>query len=588
MPPFCKVSVFVRQPKDSPNPRLAIMRWCAVVLVLASVSCWAQGSSQTAVNNTLLDIKATPEQEVMLRLENRDITMLRATVGGFSPEQRRKNILARMEQILGAKGAAPIVTRKPLAQGVAFYLDDQMVFAIAFQDLDTSIGETMKEVGDRVEPRLDLAIREIFETRSVSRLVKNALWVLLATAAFLLFVFIVHRLRYRINSALEARYKKRRLLAEGPPTVFSRFIRGTFQMVFGLAVLLVELAVANVWLTFALQRFPYTRPWGEGLSKNLITLIVRCEFVFGRALPGLATVAAIVAACYGLTQLANKLFFAIRAGDITVPGLHPEVAPPTRRLVVGFIWIFGLIMAYPHFPGSQTEAFKGVSVFLGLLVTLGSSGVFGQAMCGILLMYSRAFSRGDYIRIADTEGTVIELGTLSTKIRTIKNEVVNIPNSVVVSTQVKNFSRLQDTTGVIVHSEATIGYTAPWRQVEAMLILAAQRTYGLKQEPSPFVLQLTLGDYAVSYQINAYLERAEDRVATLASLHRSIQDVFNEHGVQIMTPHYRRDPVEPQVVPKDRWFEAPAQRAEETVPDVPPAATPRNGRLGRTTSSCQV
>ena len=141
--------------------------------------------------------------------------------------------------------------------------------------------------------------------------------------------------------------------------------------------------------------------------------------------------------------------------------------------------------------------------------------------------------------------------------------MVNIPNSVVVSTQAKNFSRLQETTGIIVHTKVTIGYAAPWRQVEAMLIMAAEKTPGLTLDPPPFVLQLALGDYAVSYQVNAFLERAEDRVTTLALLHRRIQDVFNEHGVQIKTPHYRGDPVEPQVAPKHRWFEAPAQPHEE-------------------------
>jgi len=137
----------------------------------------------------------------------------------------------------------------------------------------------------------------------------------------------------------------------------------------------------------------------------------------------------------------------------------------------------------------------------------------------------------------------------------------------VVTTQAKNFSMLQRTTGLIVHTSVTIGYTSPWRQVEAMLLNAAERTAGVKKDPTPFVLQTGLGDYAVQYELNAYIERAEERVPLLALLHRNIQDVFNEYGVQIMTPHYRRDPEQPQFVPKERWFDAPARDRESHVPD---------------------
>jgi small-conductance mechanosensitive channel len=299
----------------------------------------------------------------------------------------------------------------------------------------------------------------------------------------------------------------------------------------------------------------------------VIVLLLQLGSTVAGALPGLAVVAIIMTACYVLTRVVNKVFYSIKSGDITLQFIHPEVAAPTRRLTVAGIWIFGLVLAYPNLPGSQTDAFKGVTVFLGLLVTLGSSGVFGQALCGILLMYSRAFKAGDYVRIDQTEGVVVEVGALSTKIRTIKNEIVNIPNSVVVTTQTKNFSMLQRTTGVIVHTSVTIGYAFPWRQVEAMLLTAAERTGGVSKDPAPFVLQTALGDYAVQYELNAYIELAEERVPLLALLHRNIQDVFNEYGVQIMTPHYRRDPDQPQVVPKERWFESPARERESIVRD---------------------
>ncbi|HWC16791.1 MAG TPA: mechanosensitive ion channel domain-containing protein, partial [Terriglobales bacterium] len=497
----------------------------------------AQSKSVLAV----IDVKATPELETMLRIHNRDITMLRANVGGFSPEIRANNIVNRIDQILRASTGPPPVVSKVIPQGVAFYLGEHITLVLVHEDLDSETGETMDQISADIQRRLDVAVRESFEARNMRWLAESAIVAGAATAAFLVFLWIVHKTRVRFQHFVE---RRRRLIKESGlrPSGVPRPIRSIFRVAIFLAAVGLEVAVANFWLTFVLRRFPYTRPWGETLSSKLLFLLWHAGGAAARALPGLATVAIIMVACYGLTRLINKLFYAIKSGDITLQLIHPEVAAPTRRLVVAAIWIFGLVLAYPNLPGSQTEAFKGVSVFLGLLVTLGSSGVFGQALCGILLMYSRAFKAGDYIRIDQTEGVVDGIGALSTKIRTIKNEIVSIPNSVVVTTQAKNFSMLQRTTGLIVYTSVTIGYTSPWRQVEAMLLTAAERTPGVRKDPAPFVLQINLGDYAAHYELNAYIERAEERVPLLALLHRNIQDVFNEYGVQIMTPHYRRDP----------------------------------------------
>jgi len=529
-------------------------------LVLLASGAGAQSKGNAPDPLAAIEIKATPEIEATLRIQNREITKLRATVGGFVPEQRAKNIVARVDQILNRFVSVPRVSRRDIPHGAAFYLDDHFIFGLTLQDIDLSTGETMSDAADSAERQLNLAIQESFEARNLPRLLKNLLWAALATAGFLAFLFVMQWIRHRLSRVLE---RKRLVQA-----LFTRVVRSAFRATLGLAILIIELGIANLWITFVLRLFPYTRPWGESLSRKLLSMLLTIGSAISKALPDLLVVALIALICYGVTRLTNKFFAAIKSGDISFSGIHPEVVPPTRRIVVAVIWTFALIIAYPYLPGSKTDAFKGVSVFLGLLVTLGSSGIFGQAMSGILLMYSCAFRTGDYIRIGGIEGVVVELGTLSTKIRTIKNEVVSIPNSVVVSKEAKNFSRLQGADGVILHTSVTIGYTSPWRQVEALLIIAAGRTLGVKQDPAPFVLQCALGDYAVKYQINAYLERPEERIPTLALLHRNIQDIFNEHAVQIMTPHYRSDPAEPQVVAKDRWFEPPARYTDSAIDEV--------------------
>ena len=193
------------------------------------------------------------------------------------------------------------------------------------------------------------------------------------------------------------------------------------------------------------------------------------------------------------------------------------------------------------------------------MVTLGSSGLVTQIMSSFMITYSRSLRLGDFVRIGDVEGTVMQLGLLSTKVKTVWSEEVTIPNAVVISQTTTDYSRQIDTQGVFTPTSVTIGYDAPWRQVHAMLLAAAALTPGLRADPKPRVLQTSLGDFYVQYTLLVSLERQELRPFTMATLYANIQDQFNEHGVQIMSPHYVIDPAKPKVVPKQEWFAAPAQ-----------------------------
>jgi small-conductance mechanosensitive channel len=216
-----------------------------------------------------------------------------------------------------------------------------------------------------------------------------------------------------------------------------------------------------------------------------------------------------------------------------------------------------------------------VSVFLGLMVTLGSSGLVNHIMSGFMITYSRAVRVGDFVRIGDVEGTVMHLGVLSTKVRSLWSEEVTIPNAVVVSQTMTDYSRAGDAEGVYTPTSVTIGYDAPWRQVHALLLQAAERTPGLRAVPRPLVLQASLEDFYVKYTLLVCLEQQQARLLTLDALHANIQDLFNEHGVQIMSPNYVLDPASPKVVPKERWFAAPAPAATVAPAAVEEAAAVR-------------
>lgn len=217
-------------------------------------------------------------------------------------------------------------------------------------------------------------------------------------------------------------------------------------------------------------------------------------------------------------------------------------------------------MAYPYIPGSSTDAFKGVSVLLGLMISIGASGVVGQAASGLILMYTRSFRTGEYVKIADYEGTVVEMGMFTTRIRTGLGVELEVPNAFALSNVSRNYSRAVKGDGVVLDTTVTIGYDAPWRQVQSMLIEAAHRTPGTVRDPEPRVFQTALSDFYVEYRLvcQAVPGDPRSRAELLSALHANVQDAFNENGVQIMSPHYLGDPAEPKIVPRDRRHEIPA------------------------------
>ncbi len=247
-----------------------------------------------------------------------------------------------------------------------------------------------------------------------------------------------------------------------------------------------------------------------------------------------------------------------RAGRIQIPGIHPETVSATRRLISVVIWLFALSAAYPFLPGANSLAFKGISVFFGLMLTLGSTGVMTHAMSGLVLIYSRALRKGDWIRLADNEGQVSEIGVLATKILTRENYIVTVPNAVVVSGKIINLSAESADGGVNLTTSVTIGYDTPWRQVHALLELAARRTPGIDQQIAPVVRKLGLLDWYTSYELQVRLLPTTKLPDGRNALHSSIIDVFNEFGVQIMSPNFVMQPKAAVVVPQEAWYAAPA------------------------------
>jgi small-conductance mechanosensitive channel len=327
----------------------------------------------------------------------------------------------------------------------------------------------------------------------------------------------------------------------------------------GALAFLSAILASYLYLNYVLLLFPWTRPLGN----QLFAVLVGPLATLGRGaigfLPDLVFLIILAVLTRYTLRVVKHFFWRVGKGRLTLPGFEADWAAPTDRIVRLLVIAFAFVIAYPHIPGSGSEAFKGVTLLLGLIFSLGSPSVIGNLVAGQSLAFRRAFKVGDRVKIGEHVGEVAQIRLLSTYMRTAKNEQVVIPNSLILNTEVVNFSTLAREPGLILHTIVGIGYGTPWRQVEALLLEAAGRTHGLLRHPPPFVLQRTLGTFSVDYEINAYCDSPHAILALYSALHRNILDVFNEYGVQIMTPAYEGDPERPKVVPREEWFASPAQ-----------------------------
>jgi len=242
--------------------------------------------------------------------------------------------------------------------------------------------------------------------------------------------------------------------------------------------------------------------------------------------------------CWSTKGLA-ALFREVGDGRLTIQGFYPEWASPTFAIVRFILIAIAAVMIFPYLPGSGSEGFRGVGVFVGLLVSLGSASAISNFIAGLVITYMRPFRVGDRVKIADAMGDVIDKDLLVVRLRTIKNVDITFPNALVLGSQIVNFSSIVHSGGnLILHTAVTIGYDAPWQQVHELLMTAAKRTEGIVAEPAPFVLQTSLDDFYVAYELNAYTQRPNEMAALYSRLHAEIQNAFNEGGVEILSPHY--------------------------------------------------
>lgn len=284
--------------------------------------------------------------------------------------------------------------------------------------------------------------------------------------------------------------------------------------------------------------FPWTENFATTLFGYIINPVKKMAVGLWNYLPSLITIIVIILVFRYILKGIHFLKDEIQKGNLHISGFYPDWANPTYQIIRVLLYAFMFIVIFPYLPGSSSPVFQGVSVFLGVLFTFGSSGSLSNVIAGLVLTYMRSFKIGDRVKIGDITGDIIEKSLLVTRIRTIKNEIISLPNSNVMSSHTINYSSDAIDKGLIIHTTVTIGYDVPWRDMHQALIDAASKTDLVLQEPKPFVLQTSLDDFYVSYQINAYIREANKQAVIYSNLHQNIQDVCNERGIEILSPHY--------------------------------------------------
>ena len=473
-------------------------------------------------------------------VEGDTLFYLYANRGGYSPRDRAAMISENIMKIVKDRSLHADTIHALETDGYTdIMFGDRVILSLTDNDALWQ-NTTRKELAQTYLPLLDNRIRELREGISLKGiLILAALFILVLVLQYLLFrltnylfrklrVMIIRFREQHLNPIFIRDYELLNKEQQGKILIFlSNIVR--------YIVLFFQLTI-SVPILFAI--FPQTEQLALKIFLYILEPIKMVATSVVEYIPNLFIITVIWLCIRYLIKGLRYISREIEQEKLKINGFYPDWARPTFNIVRFLLYAFMIAMIYPYLPGSDSGVFQGISVFVGLIISLGSSTVIGNIIAGLVITYMRPFKLGDRIRLNDTTGNVIEKTPFVTRLRTTKNEVVTIPNSFIMSSHTVNFSESARQFGLIIHTTVTIGYDAPWRQVHQLLINAARLTPGVLEHPKPFVLETELQDYYPCYQINAYIKEADKYGDIMSALHQNIQDIFNEAGVEIMSPHY--------------------------------------------------
>ena len=478
-------------------------------------------------------------QTGQVEIEGRPVLTVYETLGTRTPEERAGDIRQRIIYIARDSHLQPedvtILARDAFSWIVA---GSDTIMVITDADAK-SAGQPRAKLAEIYAASIRSAIQNYRHEHTWRMLLRGVFKTSVATVVLLLVLWVIRIVRLNLGARIQSQVRISANLEKKSAWHVSVAYLGPITLALGSILRwIILLALLEAYLTVVLGFFSSTREISMTVTEwvtGQLLLLARAALDY---LPNLLVLAVITLVANYSIRLSRLIFNEIAKGQLKVPNFYPDWADPTEKLIRMLILVLSLIVAFPYLPGAKSPAFQGISIFLGVLLSLGSSSAVANAIAGIILTYMRSFLIGDWVQIGDTVGEVVEKNLLVTRILTPKEEIITIPNATVMSGSVKNYSVEARKDGVIFHTTVSIGYDAPWRTIHQLLTSAALATKNIRTQPAPFVLQKGLDDFYVAYELNAYTDVPREMLNIFSELHQNIQDKFNEAGVEICSPHF--------------------------------------------------
>lgn len=513
----------------------------AVILILALFSpVAASGLRQEEEPLPTLDVTPVVEAGAPVIVNGHELFRLEAALGSITPTERAALVADHISQLANNPFEGEVEIALNDVQGATEITGNGQVL-VSVTDADAVIaGRDRNDLAQEWATSIQALIAEARTVTTLKARIQGGGITLLTILGLIFLIWLVNRFSNWLVDRLDPATESGRL----PQTLArSEFYQsGLFSRVVRLATRILKIGLIIFLFSFAiplvLRSFPQTRDLGNRIGRFVLDPLAKLWQGFVTFLPDLAFLIVLGIITWAIIRLVHVFFREVARGVIRLPSFQPEWAAFTGRLFSFFLIIIAAIIGFTSLPFSQLPVFQGIGAFLALLLTLASSSAIANVISGVILTYTGSYSLGDIVEIQTTRGQVIGKYLLTTRVKTFKNEVVAIPNSVVLSNSVTNFSRLARGKGLTLHTTVTIGYDVPWPKVHELLIGAALDSEDVLKEPPPFVLQTALNDYNVAYELNAFTRKPEILPRLYSTLHENIQDRFNAAGVEIMSPAY--------------------------------------------------
>jgi small-conductance mechanosensitive channel len=467
--------------------------------------------------------------------------LIYSKIGGFTPAERAESVSRKIEKLYEDEFLETDSVKVVQSDDTYDIVYGEMIVMSISENDAIWHGKSMPELAGAFRETIINSVALAKEEGSILRLILRIGLVLLVLALSWGITWLIRKGYSRLLAFIDT--NKSKILRDFTYKDYT-FLSAEQE----LRVILVVLKIFR-WFVYAIllyislpiifSIFPFSRDWADALFQLIWSPFKGVLVAVWEYLPNLFTILVIYFVMRYLIRFVGYIFHEIEAEKLKISGFHADWAMPTYGIVRFLLYAFMFVLIFPYLPGSDSNIFKGVSVFIGVLFSLGSSSAIANMVAGLVITYMRPFKIGDRIRIGEVTGDVIEKTLLVTRVKTTKNEVITIPNSAVLNGNTTNYSSEAQERGLIIHTTVTIGYDVPWKTMHQALIDAALRTELLLDEPRPFVLQTSLDDFYVSYQINAYTREAGRQAHVYSNLHQNIQDICNERGIEILSPHYR-------------------------------------------------